>query len=61
MRFALFAALALLPVALGGSGIEAESNRDIEMLQRQLTGLYTVSPTVGDINGGQYTNVNLFT
>ena len=48
-----FAALAFLPVAIGSSGAEGESNTDIEFVQRQLTGLYTVSPTIGDSNGGQ--------
>ena len=47
-----FVVLAILPVALGGGGAEGESNTDIEFVQRQLTGLYTVSPTTGDTNGG---------
>lgn len=54
MFFVTFVALALLPVAMGGGGAEGESNTDIEFVQRQLTGLYTVSPTVGDTNGGAY-------
>ena len=52
MFFVTFVALALLPFARGAEG---ESNTDIEFVQRQLTGLYTVSPTVGDTNGGWYT------
>ena len=53
MRCVAFAALTLLPVAFGGGGAEGDSNTDIEFVQRQLTGLYTVSPTIGDTNGGQ--------
>ena len=53
MRCVAFAVLALLPVALASSGAEGESNTDIEFVQKQLTGLYTVTPTIGDTNGGQ--------
>ena len=55
MFFVAFVALALLPVAIGGGGSEGESNTDIEFVQKQLTGLYTVSPTIGDTNGGRCT------
>ena len=41
----------LLPIALAAEG---DSNADIEFVQRQLTGLYTVTPTSGDTNGGQF-------
>ena len=60
MFFVTFVALALLPVAIGAPSSEGESNTDIEFVQRQLTGLYTVSPTIGDSNGGQCKPIDLF-
>ena len=54
MRCVAFAVLALLPAALAAPGGEGESNGDIEFEQKQLTGLYTVTPTIGDTNGGDF-------
>ena len=48
-----FAVFALLPFALANDGPEGESNTDIEFVQKQLTGLYSVTPTIGDTNGGK--------
>ena len=45
-------AAAVLLLALAKAGAEGESNTDIEFVQRQLTGLYQVTPTTGDTNGG---------
>ena len=52
MRCVAFVVLALLPFALASGGAEGNSDEDIEFVQRQLTGLYTVTPTIGDANGG---------
>ena len=46
----------LLLLSLTKVGAEGESNTDIEFVQRQLTGLYQVSPTTGDTNGGDVYN-----
>ena len=47
---------ALLLLSLTKVGAEGEPNTDIEFVQRQLTGLYQVSPTTGDTNGGDVYN-----
>ena len=46
----------LLLLALAKVGAEGESNTDIDLVQRQLTGLYAVSPMTGDTNGGDVYN-----
>ena len=46
----------LLLLSLAKVGAEGESNTDIVFIQRQLTGLYAVSPTTCDTNGGDVYN-----
>ena len=46
----------LLLLSLAKVGAEGESNTDIDLVQRQLTGLYAVSPMTGDTNGGDVYN-----
>ena len=53
MCWVAFAVFATLPVSLASGGDEGESNTDVEFVQKQLTGLYSVTPTIGDTNGGK--------